>query len=111
MEAKAIAKMVMMKPQKARLVIDLIRGKSVEEALVILKNMNRKAAVLIEKVLDSAVANAINNLGLKKEDLFVKDAFVNEGTILKRIHFGSRTHIDKHYRRTSNINVVVALKK
>jgi len=111
MEAKAIAKMVMIKPQKARLVIDLIRGKSIGEAEAILKNMNRKATELIGKVLNSAVANAVNNLGLKKEDLFVKEAFVNEGTTLKRIHFGSRTHIDKHYRRTSHINVVVALKK
>ncbi|MGI6324810.1 MAG: 50S ribosomal protein L22 [Bacilli bacterium] len=110
MEAKAIAKGVRMTPLKMRLVIDLIRGKDVTEAEAILKKLNRKAAVLIAKVLKSAVANAVNNLGLNKDDLYVKEAFINEGEILKRIRFGSRTHIDKHYHRTSNINIVVASK-
>lgn len=111
MEAKAIAKTVRMAPRKMRLVMDLIRGKNIGEAVAILKNMNRKAARSIEKVLLSATANAENNLGLKREDLFVKEAFINEGPIMKRFHFGSRTHIDKHFGRTSHINVVVASKK
>ncbi len=111
MEARATAKTVSIAPQKARLVIDLIRGKQAEEAVAILKNMNKKAANLIEKVLLSAIANAENNLGLKKEDLYVKEALVNEGATLKRIRFGSRTNIDKHYRRTSHIDVVVATKQ
>lgn len=111
MEARAIAKTTRIAPQKARLVIDLIRNKNVEDAVAILKNMNKKAAVIIGKALLSAIANAENNLGLKKEDLFVKEAFINEGEIFKRFNFGSRTHIDKHFKRTSHVNIVVASKK
>ena len=79
MEAKALAYGVRLTPRKARLVIDLIRGKSVTEADQILSNMNRDASRAIHKVLTSAVANATNNLNLDKDKLFVKEAFVNEG--------------------------------
>ena len=68
MEARAIAKNVRIAPRKARLVIDLIRGKSVAEADIILSNLNKEAARLIRKVLTSATANATNNLGIKQED-------------------------------------------
>ena len=67
MEARAIAKGVRIPPRKARLVIDLIRGKNVVEADKILNNLNKEAARLIRKVLTSAVANAENNMGLKKD--------------------------------------------
>ena len=67
MEAKAIAKGVRIAPRKARLVIDLIRGKNVVEADKILSNLNKEAARISKKVLTSAVANAENNLSLKKE--------------------------------------------
>ena len=70
MEAYAIAKGVRIAPRKARLVIDLIRGKNVAEADKILKNINKEAARLSRKVLVSAVANAENNLGLNKNNLF-----------------------------------------
>ena len=76
MEARAIAKNVRIAPRKARLVIDLVRGKSVAEAEVILSNLNKEAARLIKKVLVSATANATNNLGLKVEDLKVKEAYI-----------------------------------
>ena len=74
MEARAIAKNVKIAPRKARLVIDLVRGKDVIEADIILSNLNKEAARLIRKVLTSAVANAENNLGLDKENLFVSEA-------------------------------------
>lgn len=108
MEAKAIAKGVRIAPRKARLVIDLIRGKSVIEADKILSNLNKEAARIEKKVLVSAVANAENNLGLKKEDLIVKEAYVNEGQPYKRMKFGSRGHVDPIKRRTSHITVVVS---
>ena len=108
MEARAIAKGVRIPPRKARLVIDLIRGKNVEEADKILSNLNKEAARLIRKVLTSAVANAENNLGLKKENLYVKEAFVNEGQTLKRINFGSRGHVDPIKKRTSHITIIVS---
>ena len=110
MEAKAIAKGVRIAPRKARLVIDLIRNKSVIEADIVLNNINKEAARLIRKVLTSATANATNNLGLKKEDLVVKEAYINEGQVMKRMKFGSRGHVDPIKKRTSHITVVVSEK-
>ena len=78
MEAKAIAKKVRISADKARLVVNLIRGKNINEAMSILKNMNKKAARIVEKVLISAVANAENNHNLNKEKLYVSKAYVNE---------------------------------
>ena len=72
MEARAIAKGVRIATRKARLVIDLIRGKSVSEADTILSNLNKEAARISKKVLTSAVANAEDNLHLEKENLYVK---------------------------------------
>ncbi len=108
MEAYAIAKGVRIAPRKARLVIDLIRGKSVEEADKILRNINKEASRLSRKVLVSAVANAENNLGLNKKDLVVKEAIVNEGQTMKRMKFGSRGHVDPIKKRTSHIKIVVS---
>ena len=108
MEARAIAKGVRIPPRKARLVIDLIRGKDVVEADKILNNINKEAARLIRKVLTSAVANAENNNGADKAKLYVKEAFVNEGQTLKRMKFGSRGHVDPIKKRTSHITVVVS---
>lgn len=110
MEARAIAKTVRIAPRKARLVIDLMRGKDVTEALNILNNINKEAARIIKKVLISATANAENNLGLDANNLFVKEAYVNEGTTLKRMKMGSRGHVDPIKRRTSHITVVVSEK-
>ena len=111
MEAKAIAKGVRIAPRKARLVIDLIRGKNVIEADKILSNLNKEAARISKKVLTSAVANAENNLGLNKENLYVKACYVNEGQPFKRMKFGSRGHVDPIKRRTSHITVVVSDEK
>jgi large subunit ribosomal protein L22 len=110
MEARATANTVLTAPIKSRLVINLIRGKKVSEADNILNNLNKKSARLIRKVLISAVANAENNLGLEKDKLYVKEAYINEGPVLKRIRFGSRSHIDRHDKRTSHITVVVGYK-
>ncbi len=108
MEARAIAKNVKIAPRKARLVIDLVRGKSVIEADIILANMNKEAARLIRKVLTSATANAENNLNLKREDLKVSEAYINEGLVMKRMKFGSRGHVDPIKKRTSHITIVVS---
>ena len=110
MEAKACAKTVRIAPRKARLVIDLIRNKSVIEADRILANINRDSARAIRKVLTSAVANAENNLGLDKNTLYVKEAYINEGQTMKRARMGSRGHVDPIKKRTSHITVVVSEK-
>ena len=93
MEAKAIAKMQRISPIKARLVIDTIRGKKVSDALAILENTNKKAAILIKKVLNSAVANAVYNNGLDANSLYVKEARVDAGPVMKRVLFDSRGRI------------------
>jgi len=110
MEAKAIAKGIRVAPRKARLVIDLIRGKNVAEADKILSNLNKEAARIIKKVLVSSVANAENNLSLDKTKLFVKEALVNEGQTLKRMRCGSRGRVDPIKKRTSHITIVVSEK-
>ena len=108
MEAYALHKMAIIAPRKARMTLDLIRGKSVVEARGILKTTNTKASRLILKVLDSAVANAVNNLSLKEENLYVSECYINPGPILKRIKFGSRTKVDRRDKRTSHIFVKVS---
>ena len=110
MEARAIAKGLRIPPRKARLIIDLIRGKSVVEADRICRNYNSEAARLTLKVLTSAVANAENNLGLDKTKLYVSKAYVDEGQTLKRMKFGSRGHVDPIKKRTSHITIVVSEK-
>ena len=108
MEAYALHKMAIIAPRKARMTLYLIRGKSVVEARGILKTTNTKASRLISKVLDSAVANAVNNLSLKEENLYVSECYINPGPILKRIKFGSRTKVDRRDKRTSHIFVKVS---
>ena len=84
MEAKAIAKYVWMSPTKVGVVLDLIRGKQVNEAFAILEYTPREAAVAVKKVLKSAVANAEHNLELNADNLFVSECFVGQGPTLKR---------------------------
>ena len=108
MEAKAIAKTVRISALKSRLVMRLVNGKSVSEAMSILNNMNNKAARVIKKVLISAVANAENNHNLDKAKLYVKEAYVNDGPVLKRSVPDSRGRIAKNDHRTSHVTVVVA---
>lgn len=108
MEARAVAKYIRVSPRKARLVMDLIRGKDVGTAKGILRNTPNKAAKLIEKVLNSAVANAENNHEMVAEELFVAKGFIDEGPTLKRFRprsMGSATRIRK---RTSHITIVVS---
>ena len=110
MEAKAIAKTLRVSPIKQRLTIDLIRGKDVKEALNILNNMNNKPSRLAKKVLDSAIANAVNNEKADVNTLYVKEARVDAGPVMKRHMFDSRSHIGHKDRRTSHIIIVVASK-
>ena len=107
MEARAIAKTLRVSPIKARLVIDLIRGKNVGEAKTILVNYNTKASKMILKVLESAVANAVNNNKLDESMLYVSEARVDAGPVMKRIMFDSRGYIGHKDKRTSHIVISV----
>ena len=107
MEARAIAKYVRMSPMKVGVVLDLIRGKNVNEAFAILQYTPKDAAVVINKVLKSAVANAENNHDLNVENLYVAETFVGARPPLKRfrpIEHGKAFKINK---RPSHITVVV----
>ncbi len=110
MEAKATARTVLVVPRKARLTINLVRGKNINDAMAILNNLNKKSARLIKKVLVSAVANAENNFKLDRNNLYIKEAYINDGPIMKRRRIGSRSHIDRHDKKTSHITIVVAEK-
>ena len=107
MEAKAVARYVRVAPRKARLVVDLIRGKSVPEARAILKFTPRAAAEVVEKVLNSAVANAEHNLRIKGDDMYVEATYVDEGPTLKRIRPRAQGRAFRINKRTSHITVVV----
>ncbi len=107
MEAKAIAKYVRIAPRKVRIVIDLIRGKNVTEALAVLKNTPKVASEVIYKVLKSAIANAENNYDMNSDALFVSAAFVDQGPTMKRIHPRSRGQAFKILKRSSHVTVVV----
>lgn len=106
--AKATARMVRIAPRKVRLVIDNIRGKSVAEAISILRFTKRGAAEDIEKVLMSAVANAEHNYDMNVEDLVVAEAYANEGPTLKRFRPRAKGAASRINKRTSHITIVVA---
>lgn len=110
MEAKAIAKTVRIAPRKARLVADLVRGKSVSDAMITLAYTNKAASPLIEKVLKSAVANAVNNHTMNEETLYVKEIMINEGPTLKRFRPRAKGSASPILKRTSHISIVVSEK-
>jgi len=110
-EARAVAKFQRVAPRKARLVIDLVRGKSVEEARQIMQFSDRAAAEVVLKVLNSAVANAENKSQAQPEDLIVKEIYADEGPTLKRIRPRAQGRAFRIRKRTSHITVVVGTKE
>ena len=110
MEAKAVLKTVRIAPRKTRLVIDLIRGKNVAEAKSILVNQPQRAARIIEKVLDSSIANAVNNFKMNEENLYVKTCYVDEALVMKRAKMDSRGHVGRNDHKTSHITIIVSEK-
>lgn len=107
MEVKATAKTLRIPPRKARIVIDLIRGKDAEEAAAILKFTPNIAAESVGKVLRSAVSNATNNHDMDEEKLYVKACYANEGVTLKRFMPRAKGSASAIHKRTSHITVVV----
>ena len=109
-EAKAVAKTVRIAPRKTRLIIDLIRGKNVDEARAILANQPQRASRVISKVLESAIANAVNNVNMKEENLYVKECYVDEALVIKRIKFDSRGRTGRNDYKICLLTIVVAEK-
>ncbi|MEK4027332.1 MULTISPECIES: 50S ribosomal protein L22 [Bacillaceae] len=111
MEAKAVVRTVRIAPRKARLVVDLIRGKQVGEAVAILRHTPKAASPVVEKLLNSAIANAEHNYDMDVNNLFVKKVFVDEGPTLKRFRPRAMGRASAINKRTSHITIVVSEKK
>jgi large subunit ribosomal protein L22 len=111
MQAKAIARHVRIAPRKVRLVVDLIRGKKASEALAILKFTPKAASPVVEKVLNSALANADHNYNMDLDNLYVTEVFVDQGPTLKRFRPRAQGRAFRIHKRTSHITVVLGEKK
>jgi large subunit ribosomal protein L22 len=108
MEAKAKLMGVRLSPQKAKLVVDLVRGKSVSEALDILAFTNKSSAPVVAKLVKSAAANAVNNQKMDEASLYIKEIWVCPGKTLKRFMPRAKGSASRILKRTSHINVVVS---
>lgn len=111
MEAKAVARTIRIAPRKVRLVLDLIRGKEVAEAIAILKLTNKASSPVVEKLLMSALANAEHNYDMNIDTLIVKEAYANEGPTLKRFRPRAQGRASAINKRTSHITIVVGDKE
>ena len=107
MEAKAVAKYIRVSPQKARLVVDLVRGKKIDEAKKILQFTRKYSAGIINKVLRSAVANAKQNPNIDESILYVKDIFVDQGPSLKRWRARAQGRAASIKKRMSHITIIL----
>lgn len=107
MEAKAYLRYIRIAPRKVKIVLDLIRGKDIAYAVGILKNTPKAASEPVLKLLNSAVANAENNHSMVADKLFVSEAFVTPGPILKRIMPRAQGRAFRINKRTSHITVAV----
>ena len=103
----ATAKYVRISPFKVRIVLDIIKGKSVVEAIAILENTPKAASEVLLKLVNSAAANAENNQNLARNDLFIAECYANEGPTLKRIQAVSKGRAYRINKRTSHITVVL----
>ncbi len=106
-DVKAELKYYPVSPQKMRLVVDLVRGKMAEEAITILKFVNKKSAEPIRKLIASAMANGENNIGIPAENLYIYKITADEAPTRKWRRFGARGRIKPILRRSSHVNVVL----
>ncbi|AZS17445.1 50S ribosomal protein L22 [Paenibacillus motobuensis] len=110
MEAKAHVKSVRIAPRKAQLVVDLIRGKQVGEAIAILRHTPKGASPIVEKLLNSAIANAEHNYSMDVNKLVITQAYVNQGPTMKRFRPRAMGRASRINKRTSHITLVVSEK-
>lgn len=108
--SKACAKYVRVSPRKARLVLDLVRGESVNKALVILANLNKKSRVCVEKLVKSALSNAQRNPSVKAEDLFISKIVADKGPMLKRFRAAAMGRSTMLHRKTTHLKIELAKK-
>lgn len=106
-EGRAIAKNIRVTPRKVNIVVDLIKGKSLDDVYAILRYTPKAASPVLEKLVKSAEANAVNNNGLSRDALYVADCYANQGPVLKRIIPKARGSAARIHKRTSHITVVL----
>lgn len=109
-QAKAVANHVRIAPRKARLIVDLIRGKAVGDAIAILRHTPKASSPIVEKLLNSAIANAEHNYSMDPNKLVVSQVYVNEGPVMKRFAPRAMGRASAIKKRTSHITVVVSEK-
>ena len=109
-EARAVSKNVRITPRKARLVIDLVRGKSVKEALGLLANLNKAASEPVTKLIKSAAANAINNFGMDEDSLYIAQIWANDGLRMKRYLPRAKGSASGLVKRNSHLYCVVKMR-
>lgn len=110
MQATAHARYVRLAPRKVQLVLDLIRGKQVGDAIAILRHTPKSSSPVVEKLLNSAIANATNNLSLDANSLVISQAYANQGPTLKRFRPRAMGRASRINKRTSHITIVVSEK-
>ena len=110
-EGRAIAKNIRIAPRKVNVMVSLIKGKQIDEAYAILKYTPKMASPMLEKLLKSAEANAVNNNSLSRDALYVADCYANQGPVLKRIIPKARGSAARIHKRTSHVTVVLKEKK
>lgn len=104
---RAVAKYIRISPDKVRIVLDIIRGKKYTDAIAILKNTPKAASEVLIKLVNSAAANAENNLDMSKSDLFIAECFADGGPILKRVQPRAQGRAFRINKRTSHITVIL----
>lgn len=106
-EARAVARMIRVSPQKLNLLAQLIRGKKVDRALADLEFSRKRIAHEVKKTLESAIANAENNHGLDVDDLIVAQAYVGKALVMKRFHARARGRANRIEKPFSNLTIIV----
>ena len=104
---KAKVRHIRISASKVKIVIDLIRGKTVAEAIAILKATPKAASPVVEKLLNSAIANAENNLGLMRDDLYIAEVFADQGPTMKRFRPRAQGRASRIRKRTSHITIIL----
>ncbi|MCY3897594.1 MAG: 50S ribosomal protein L22 [Caldilineaceae bacterium] len=107
MEVRAVTKYTGISPQKARLVLDEMRGRQAEEALTLLQFMPQQAAKVVAKTLKSAIANGVENFGLEAEELYISQIYADQAPNRRWRRFGARGRFKPWIRRSSHITVVL----
>jgi len=111
LEARAQARYVRIAPRKVRIVLDLIRGKKVDEALSILRFTPKAASPILEKLLRSAIANAENNFNMNRDALYISQCYADQGPILKRYRPRAQGRAFSIHKKTSHITIVLKEKE